>query len=111
MARYIEWYPESGGPMPDLKAHCADCQRRFGQDFAHIHNWLDEYARIYTVNGMTSMRHWLHRHTTEGLEEVRKLWGDDGVKAATAHILLDFKQIAVDKVVPEKELTLILDRR
>jgi len=71
--------------MAHWKEHCKDCQEALGKSWDVVHHWLDEYAKIY----WPSMIHRVHRHHKEGVEEVRKKWGDEAAEAAEIHILKD----------------------
>jgi hypothetical protein len=75
------------------KAHCKECLEKMGDEWEHIHRWLDATARDY----FPWMGHRQIRHHKEGVEQVRKLWGDEAAKAAEMHIISDFGK------VPSKE--------
>ena len=76
------------------KEHCKDCEKALGKAWEVVHRWLDEYAANY----WPSMMHRVHRHHQEGVEEVRKLWGDQAAEAAEIHIRADMGS----KEVPSK---------
>lgn len=69
--------------MAYLYEHCADCRRLLGNEWREVHKWLDA---LYVKFGHS---HRCHRHHIEGIEEVRKLWGDEAAMAAKIHILVD----------------------
>jgi len=71
--------------MADWKEHAKECEEILGNPWYVVHHWLDEYAKIY----WPWMGHRVHRHHKEGIEEVRKLWGDEAAYAAEMHILKD----------------------
>lgn len=71
--------------MSSFKKHCADCQEELGRSWDCVHHWLDEFAGVY----WPWMGHRTHRHHSEGVEEVRSLWGDEAAKAAEIHIIED----------------------
>ena len=56
-----------------------------GNDWDKVHAWLDGLA--WTT--FPSMEHRKERHHKEGVEEVRRMWGDEAAKAAELHILSD----------------------
>ena len=97
--------------MPPFKQHCADCVRELGKPYERIHQWLDEYAKLYvTQSGCISMRHWLHRHHKAGVEEARAKWGDDAARAAEIHILADYAGMGLHTLLTEAELEAELDK-
>jgi hypothetical protein len=74
--------------MPSLTEHCGETKAVLGNPFEEVHRWLDEFA------GQPShgMRHRKLRHHLAGIEQVRKLWGDQAAEAARLHIIADLKQ-------------------
>ena len=72
--------------MPSHKEHCLECQCRLGKDWSEVHRWLDEY---FAKVGFHE-RHRDVRHHEKGIEEVRKMWGDQAAEAARIHIEADF---------------------
>lgn len=71
--------------MPSIKDHCIETKAALGSDWFCVHKWLDECAGVYWPSKM----HRAHRHHRDGIEEVRKLWGDQAADAARIHILAD----------------------
>ena len=67
------------------KEHCKECLEKLGNDWNKVHAWLDAFAWKYFPNAT----HRQIRHHTEGVEEVRKMWGDEAAKAAELHIIAD----------------------
>lgn len=70
-----------------LEDHCKECVEKLGQPFREIHLWLDEFAKNYPPN--QHYKHRKFRHHKEGIEEARKLFGDDAAEAAELHIKSD----------------------
>jgi len=70
----------------NYKEHCKECEEKLGKQWNVVHRWLDELAKIY----WPWMGHRVHRHHIEGVEEVRKKWGDEAAEAAKLHIRADF---------------------
>jgi len=79
----------------DLEAHCKECETELGSQFKEVHVWLDS---LMSSSGNT---HRKFRHHTEGLEKVRKMFGDKAVKAATLHIMSDHEEETGYRVVPD----------
>jgi hypothetical protein len=79
--------------MPGHKQHCEDCERQLGQPFPEVHAWLDAF-----YDGDGALEHRAARHHMEGVEEVRRLWGDDAARAAVLHIMLDWDGIREDQI-------------
>lgn len=69
--------------MAYLHEHCADCQKLLGREWKEVHQWLDALVKEYGQD------HRRHRHHVEGIEEIRKMWGDEAATAAKIHILVD----------------------
>ena len=67
--------------------HCKESIQVLGQAYEHVHLWLDEYAGQAPYGS----RHRHKRHHLQGIEEVRKQWGDDAATAARLHIISDLK--------------------
>ena len=79
--------------MPGHKQHCEDCERKLGKPFREVHAWLDAF---YGRDG--DVAHRAARHHLEGVEEVRRLWGDEAARAALFHIMLDWDGIREDQI-------------
>ena len=75
------------------KEHCKECLEKLGKEWDHVHRWLDASSRDY----FPWVGHRQIRHHKEGVEEIRKLWGDEASKAAELHIIAD------EGKVPSKE--------
>jgi hypothetical protein len=72
----------AGEKMPKFGEHCAHCREMLGAEFREVHLWLDEFCGKPPYG----TRHRHLRHYLEGIEEVRRLWGDQAAKAAEVHI-------------------------
>jgi len=70
--------------MASREVHCADCVAELGEPFGHVHDWLDAF---YPELGHD---HRPERHHDEGVEEVRRMWGDQAAQAAEIHIKRDY---------------------
>lgn len=70
--------------MAHFDIHCADCEQILGQPFPQVHKWLD------ACFGMLGDKHRKVRHHKEGVEEIRKAWGEQAAKAAELHIMKDY---------------------
>lgn len=73
--------------MPKFEKHCQDSIEKFGESFSEVHLWLDEF---FEEKGP---KHRDIRHHEDGVEEVRKKWGDEAAEAAIDHIKADCKGI------------------
>ncbi|MDP2757780.1 MAG: hypothetical protein Q8O45_09210 [Desulfurivibrionaceae bacterium] len=69
--------------MAYLHEHCYDCKRLLGNEWKEVHLWLDALFKEY------GPAHRRHRHHAEGIEEIRKMWGDEAALAAKIHIIVD----------------------
>jgi hypothetical protein len=73
--------------MPSFTEHCAQTTAVLVKPFEEVHRWLDEFAG----QAPYGMRHRKLRHHLAGIEQVRKLWGDQAAAAARLHIIADLK--------------------
>jgi len=70
-----------------FEQHCQRCLKVFGQPFAHVHLWLDEFHG----QAHCKTKHRRFRHHWAGIELIRKQWGDMAAEAAVLHIVDDLK--------------------
>ena len=72
-----------------------------GDSFDLVHRWLDEFAGSKEYG----MRHRKKRHHLQGIEEVRRKWGDRAAIAARQHIISDLRMEGwkEDDGIPEDE--------
>ena len=84
--------------MSSWKQHSEDCYAIIGSPWIEVHQWLDEYAKIYFPLKI----HRIHRHHKEGIAECIKKWGEEAGKAAMIHILTDEGEILSEKAIREK---------
>lgn len=73
--------------MPSFEQHCQESIIALGEPFKQVHVWLDEFAGKPPYG----MKHRKLRHHLKGIEEVRKMWGDQAAEAARLHIISDLK--------------------
>jgi len=73
--------------MPSFTEHCTETTAALGKPFEEAHRWLDEFAGKPPYG----MRHRKKRHHLTGIEEVRRMWGDEAAQAASQHIVADLK--------------------
>ncbi len=69
--------------MADLLTHKLDCISRLNHPFSRVHVWLDHYATFGVYE------HRAKRHHQEGIEEVRRRFGEEAGRAAWLHIMRD----------------------
>ena len=81
--RVSSFPPFKGKIMSHINTHCADCLRELGKEYREVHMWLDE---LFVKLGP---KHRDARHHEGGIEEARKLFGEEGAKAAEIHIKED----------------------
>ena len=85
--------------MASKAEHCRECMEKLGNPYEEVHAWLDGLAS--PKRGYLNINHRRYRHHLEALEEVRKLFGEDAVKAAEMHIITDFGRIPTRQEVEE----------
>ena len=73
--------------MPKFEKHCQDSIEKFGESFEEVHLWLDEFFKDKGPS------HRDIRHHENGVEEVRKKWGDKAADVAIDHIKADCKGV------------------
>ena len=73
--------------MAPLRQHMEDCRVFLGSAYEEVNRWMDE---LFATAGAEHRR---YRHHTEGIREARKLFGEDGARAAIVHILRDCRNI------------------
>ena len=79
--------------MSSRAKHNADCLKALGKEYDEVNKWLDTLASIT----WPSMSHRRWRHHKQGIEEVRRKFGDEAAKAAEIHIQADFGFIPKDE--------------
>ena len=80
--------------MASKAEHCAETLEKLGNEFEEVHKWIDARA-IVPKNGTIYLdkNHRVHRHHKEGVEEVRRKWGDKAADAAVMHIKRDMGEV------------------
>jgi len=79
--------------------HCKECEEKLGKDWAVVHRWLDRHAKYFWPNPV----HRVFSHHRKGIEEVRRMWGDDAAKAAELHVLADMGFVPEDDRLQKPE--------
>ncbi len=70
-----------------LVEHEYMAEQTFGKPWTEVHQWLDEFMGTEKYK----TRHRRVRHHLEGIEQARKLFGNEGAEVAMQHILADLK--------------------
>lgn len=73
--------------------HCKRAEEKFGKPWHVVHRWLDEFAQQDLVS------HRRARHHKDGVDEIRKMWGDEAAAVAEQHIADDMKDYG--GIIPE----------
>ena len=87
-----------------FEEHCQECIEKLGNPFEEVHIWLDEFAGSKRYG----MKHRKARHHLKGIEEVRKLFGEDAVEAAKLHILSDMAMGVLEEYQKMNESMILL---
>lgn len=87
--------------MADYRQHCEDCKKQLGKDWSVVHLWLDNLA----WRTFPSKRHRMFRHHKEGVEEVRRKWGDQAANAAEIHIRRDLGDLPTAEEIAKRFTT------
>ena len=67
--------------------HCKDSVKKLGFDIPQIHEYLDEFAKLFIES--SRYKHRQFRHHLEGLIEIENKFGGKGLLVATNHIIVD----------------------
>lgn len=74
--------------MARLEEHENDCLKYLGKKYTEVHLWLDEMAAKYPPH-IFDDQHRKYRHNYEGIQKIKKMWGNKASKAAMIHIIKD----------------------
>ncbi len=74
--------------MSTFDEHCQESVRLFGKPYEQVHKCLDEFAGAPGIG----MKHRRFRHHKAGIEEIKKLFGEDAGKVARQHIISDLME-------------------
>ena len=69
--------------MMDKASHGKSCEAAFGDSFAAVHDFLDQYSKVFP------RQHRKVYHHRQGLSVIAERFGPDAVKAAERHITED----------------------
>lgn len=69
--------------MATMSDHMKDTLARLGKEFEEVHRYMDQW------HGKFGGKHRFMLHHEEGVEEVRRMFGDEAAEAAQCHIRLD----------------------
>ncbi len=68
--------------------HEDDCIKLLGHPYDEVHAWLDAKVAEYPIEKYGDYHRQI-RHNKEGIEIIRKRWGEEATKAAKIHIYRD----------------------
>ena len=98
--------PSPGGAaqisMPSRKVHAERSVALCGKPYLEVHEWLDALFPLWL-----SLEHRDERHNLEGVEEVRKEWGDEAAGVAILHICDDWNLLPGQLPRDQKEAILL----
>ena len=69
-----------------LREHCEERRLLFGEEFAQVHEWLDEHFATLGA------RHRRKRHNLAGIGQVRQRWGDLAADVTRRHVIDDLRE-------------------
>lgn len=73
--------------MPDVKIHCAISLKRTGDDFAELHEWIDDSQALEEFG--SDHRRKRHFFTEEDKNTIKGCWGEKAVIEWLFHIAID----------------------
>jgi hypothetical protein len=88
--------------MATFEEHCRDCERLLGDRHEAVNRWMDELFRVY------GPKHRRHRHHKRGVREAQALFGNEGMKAAIAHVVRDCGSVPPERYYDESSLGIII---
>jgi len=94
----------------NLVQHMQRALDTFDESFAQVHLWIDEYYERHPES--IGIEHRRKRHHWEGIEYVRKTWGEKAMYAAIQHVLDDIQQCILSATIidiPKNEDDFIKD--
>ena len=74
--------------MAMRETHCEDCRIILGDDFDHVHAFMDKYAYKYPPPIFLEY-HRKFLHHAGGVRKVKEKWGDAAEDAAKIHLIRD----------------------
>lgn len=77
--------------MAHIITHCEDCVRILKEPFKEVHQWLDYYARIFTIRPYLGY-HRFFRHNKRGLIYIKNRWGALAADACRIHLIRDYEE-------------------
>jgi len=69
--------------------HQADCLALLGDQFDHVHEWLDQYADVFHIRKFQDY-HRSFLHNSYGLEIIGARWGGKAYEAGRIHLARDY---------------------
>ena len=76
--------------MAQIKTHMEDCERMLKEPYKEVHQWLDYYARIFTIRPYLGY-HRFFRHNKRGLIYIKQRWGTLAGDAGKIHLIRDYE--------------------
>jgi len=76
--------------MAQILTHMEDCKRILREPFKEVHQWLDYYARIFTIRPYLGY-HRFFRHNKRGMIYIKNRWGVLAEDAAKIHLIRDYE--------------------
>lgn len=78
--------------MAQISTHTEDCLRIIQKPFKEVHQWLDYYARIFTIRPYLGY-HRFFRHNKRGLIYIKNKWGVLAEDAGKIHLIRDYEDM------------------
>jgi hypothetical protein len=75
--------------MATIKNHCADCKYYLRDKYEEIHQFLDQYANIFSPAFFEDY-HRTFLHNSYGIELIKQKWGVEGYEAGIIHLTRDY---------------------
>lgn len=82
--------------MAQILTHMEDCKRILREPFKEVHQWIDYYARIFTIRPYLGY-HRFFRHNKRGLIYIKNRWGTLAADAGKIHLIRDYEEMILTK--------------
>jgi hypothetical protein len=89
--------------MARRQTHKDDCLRLLGEEYDHVHEYLDEFVKKWPPH-IHLEYHRQFRHHAAGVEKCKEKWGFYAERAAMIHIVRDNELYIMSKPFGQMEI-------
>lgn len=88
--------------MASFEQHCRDCQAILGDRHEAVNQWMDELFSKFAADHRAQRHHW------RGVWEVKRMFGEEGAKAAVVHIVRDCGDVPKARTYEQTNLGIVI---